>query len=52
MKGNYESEIHLATSLLLHVQIAYFLTLRHDHWNGVYEQNVYTTTNALKLMKQ
>jgi hypothetical protein len=24
----------------------------HDHWNGVYEQNVYTTTNALKLMKQ
>jgi hypothetical protein len=24
----------------------------HDHWNGVYEQNVYTATNALKLMKQ
>lgn len=24
----------------------------HDQWNGVYEQNVYTTTNALKLMKQ
>jgi hypothetical protein len=24
----------------------------HDHWNGVYEQNVYTTTNVLKLMKQ
>jgi hypothetical protein len=24
----------------------------HDHWNGVYEQNVYTTTNGLKLMKQ
>ena len=25
---------------------------RHDHWTGVYEQNVYTTTNDLKLMKQ
>ena len=24
----------------------------HDHWNGVYEQNVYTATNAMKLMKQ
>ncbi len=24
----------------------------HDHWNGVYEQNVYTSTNGLKLMKQ
>jgi hypothetical protein len=24
----------------------------HDHWSGVYEQNVYTTTNGLKLMKQ
>lgn len=24
----------------------------HDHWNGVYEQNVYTATNALKLIKQ
>ena len=24
----------------------------HDHWNGVYEQNIYTATNALKLMKQ
>jgi len=23
----------------------------HDHWNGAYEQKVYTTTNALKLMK-
>jgi hypothetical protein len=24
----------------------------HDHWEGVYEQNVYTPTNDLKLMKQ
>ena len=24
----------------------------HDHWEGVWEQNVYTATNALKLMKQ
>ncbi len=24
----------------------------HDHWTGVYEQNVYTQTNGLKLMKQ
>jgi hypothetical protein len=24
----------------------------HDHWNGVWEQNVYTSTNTLKLMKQ
>jgi hypothetical protein len=24
----------------------------HDHWKGGYEQNVYTTTNDLKLMKQ
>ncbi|MCW4030627.1 MAG: hypothetical protein NWE92_13400 [Candidatus Bathyarchaeota archaeon] len=24
----------------------------HDHWSGVYEQNVYTLTNDLKLMKQ
>jgi hypothetical protein len=24
----------------------------HDHWEGVYEQNVYTATNGLKLMKQ
>ena len=24
----------------------------HDHWDGVYEQSVYTATNALKLMKQ
>jgi len=24
----------------------------HDHWEGVYEQNVYTVTNGLKLMKQ
>ena len=24
----------------------------HDHWSGVYEQNVYTLTNGLKLIKQ
>ncbi len=24
----------------------------HDHWEGVWEQNVYTQTNSLKLMKQ
>jgi len=24
----------------------------HDHWEMVYEQNVYTSTNGLKLMKQ
>ena len=24
----------------------------HDHWTGVWEQNVYTATNGLKLMKQ
>jgi hypothetical protein len=24
----------------------------HDHWSGVYEQNVYTQTNDLKLTKQ
>jgi hypothetical protein len=24
----------------------------HDHWTGVYEQNVYTSTNGLKLVKQ
>jgi hypothetical protein len=24
----------------------------HDHWNGIFEQNVYTATNALKLEKQ
>jgi hypothetical protein len=24
----------------------------HDHWSGVYEQNVYTPTNGLKLTKQ
>lgn len=24
----------------------------HDHWTGVYEQNVYTSTNGLKLTKQ
>ncbi len=24
----------------------------HDHWNGVWEQNVYTSTNGLKLIKQ
>jgi hypothetical protein len=24
----------------------------HDHWEGVWEQNVYTITNGLKLMKQ
>ena len=24
----------------------------HDHWNGVWEQNVYTSTNGLKLTKQ
>jgi hypothetical protein len=24
----------------------------HDHWSGVYEQNVYTLINDLKLMKQ
>jgi hypothetical protein len=24
----------------------------HDHWEGGYEQNVYTQTNALKLLKQ
>ncbi len=24
----------------------------HDHWEGVYEQNVYTAVNGLKLMKQ
>jgi hypothetical protein len=24
----------------------------HDHWTGVYEQNVYTSTNGLKLSKQ
>jgi hypothetical protein len=24
----------------------------HDHWNGVWEQNVYTPTNGLKLAKQ
>jgi hypothetical protein len=24
----------------------------HDHWEGVYEQNVYTATNGLKLEKQ
>lgn len=24
----------------------------HDHWDGVWEQNVYTATNGLKLMKQ
>ena len=24
----------------------------HDHWTGVYEQNVYTSTNGLKLAKQ
>lgn len=24
----------------------------HDQWSGVYEQNVYTLTNDLKLMKQ
>ena len=24
----------------------------HDHWDGVYEQSVYTATNSLKLMKQ
>jgi hypothetical protein len=24
----------------------------HDHWSGVYEQNVYTSTNDLKLIKQ
>ena len=24
----------------------------HDHWSGVYEQNAYTATNGLKLMKQ
>jgi hypothetical protein len=24
----------------------------HDHWNGAYEQNVYTATDGLKLMKQ
>ena len=24
----------------------------HDHWSGVYEQNVYTSTNGLKLIKQ
>jgi hypothetical protein len=24
----------------------------HDHWEGVYEQNVYTQTNELKLIKQ
>jgi hypothetical protein len=24
----------------------------HDHWSGVYEQNVYTPTDGLKLIKQ
>jgi hypothetical protein len=24
----------------------------HDHWNGVYEQNVFSAINALKLIKQ
>jgi len=24
----------------------------HDHWEGVWSQNVYTATNSLKLMKQ
>ena len=24
----------------------------HDHWSGVYEQNVYTQTDGLKLIKQ
>jgi hypothetical protein len=24
----------------------------HDHWEGAYEQNVYTQINGLKLMKQ
>ncbi|MCW4001224.1 MAG: hypothetical protein NWE93_13400 [Candidatus Bathyarchaeota archaeon] len=24
----------------------------HDHWSGVYEQNVYTSANVLKLQKQ
>jgi hypothetical protein len=24
----------------------------HDHWEGVWEQNVYTPTNGLKLLKQ
>ncbi len=24
----------------------------HDHWEGVYEQNVYTPTNGLALLKQ
>lgn len=24
----------------------------HDHWEGVWGQNVYTTTNGLKLLKQ
>jgi hypothetical protein len=24
----------------------------HDHWEGVWSQNVYTATNGLKLMKQ
>lgn len=24
----------------------------HDHWEGVYEQKVYTQTNGLKLLKQ
>ena len=24
----------------------------HDHWEGVWNQNVYTATNGLKLMKQ
>jgi hypothetical protein len=24
----------------------------HDHWTGVWEQNVYTSTNGLKLTKQ
>jgi hypothetical protein len=24
----------------------------HDHWTGAYEQNAYTATNGLKLMKQ
>jgi hypothetical protein len=24
----------------------------HDHWSGVWDQNVYTSTNGLKLIKQ
>jgi hypothetical protein len=24
----------------------------HDHWSGVWDQNVYTSTNCLKLTKQ